>query len=138
MLTFTISDNGAGISSDELEKIFDRFYRTEETERYSKGFGIGLAFSKSLIDSMKGHIDVKSEPNVCTSFKVALPYQNKPDTIEKKNINNFYEFPIDSTETLEPRKIDIDLPTLLVIDDEIDFRIFLSFIILNNFLKSQQ
>ena len=126
MLTFTVSDNGTGISPKELDKIFDRFYCTEETENYSKGFGIGLAFSKSLVDSMNGHIDVKSEPNVSTSFKVTLPYKNKPDIIDKRNTNDFYELPIDRIETTESKEFDIELPTLLIIDDEIDFRIFLS------------
>ena len=69
--TLEISDTGKGIGQEEIDRIFDRFYRVEGTE--AKGSGIGLALTKELIDLYNGQISVHSEKGRGTTFKVRLP-----------------------------------------------------------------
>lgn len=69
-----VEDNGDGIPKNQLELIFDRFYQIKsESSTGSKGSGIGLALTKSLIESHKGTIEVSSEPNKGSVFSVQLP-----------------------------------------------------------------
>lgn len=63
-----ITDNGAGMSKETVEQIFKPFY----TDKH-KGTGLGLAITKNIIDSHNGEIIVTSEPNVGTTFSIALP-----------------------------------------------------------------
>lgn len=66
-----IADNGCGIPEEHLEKIFDPFFTTKEV---GKGTGQGLAIARSMVvDKHGGSIDVMSEPNVGTQFRLRLP-----------------------------------------------------------------
>lgn len=69
-----LTDTGFGISSDELELIFTRFYRTKDKNtREIQGTGLGLAIVKSIIESHHGKISVTSEVGSGTTFTVLLP-----------------------------------------------------------------
>jgi two-component system, OmpR family, phosphate regulon sensor histidine kinase PhoR len=69
-----IIDNGFGIASKHIEKIFERFYRVkDENTRYITGTGLGLPIVKGLVDSLKGSISVKSKPGEGSTFTVFLP-----------------------------------------------------------------
>ncbi len=69
----TVEDTGIGIPADELERIFDRFYRTDASRsRATGGFGLGLSISRDLIQAMGGSIEVKSEPGTGSRFTVKL------------------------------------------------------------------
>jgi len=70
-LVFEITDSGKGIDPSEIKKIFDRFYRGESNEEI--GTGIGLSFTKEMVDLHGGKITVSSTKNEGTSFKVVLP-----------------------------------------------------------------
>ena len=78
-ITITISNYGAGISTEELPYIFDKFRRGQGvTDRAVPGTGLGLALVKYLVDHLNGKIDVSSEmtdnPGVfLTTFVVTLP-----------------------------------------------------------------
>lgn len=72
-LILKISDNGTGISEEDLDKIFDRFFRSEShRSRKHGGYGLGLSIVKSIIDAHKGTIDVKSSLGNGTTFYVYL------------------------------------------------------------------
>ena len=71
-LELTVTDTGKGIPTAALPFIFDRFYQTEHHPSLS-GSGIGLAFTKELVDLLSGTIEVNSEINKGTSFIVRLP-----------------------------------------------------------------
>lgn len=66
-----ISDNGRGISENEIEKIFDLHYRS--TYDGISGSGLGLYIVKNIVENLGGKISVKSEINKGTKFKIKLP-----------------------------------------------------------------
>jgi len=73
-LQVEVKDDGFGIESRHLEKIFDRFYRVKtEKTRYITGTGLGLPIVKGLVDSLDGRISVESTPDQGTTFTVLLP-----------------------------------------------------------------
>ena len=71
---FSIKDNGPGISSRHISRIFDRFYRSDSsrTRKYG-GAGLGLAISKSIVEVHGGSISVASQEGDGCMFQVWLP-----------------------------------------------------------------
>ena len=69
-LFIKIEDNGSGIPSENLEKIFLPFFTTKG----STGTGLGLAMTKKVIEDMSGKIFVESEEGIGTSFIINLPF----------------------------------------------------------------
>lgn len=72
-LALAVSDSGQGMTPDETEHAFDRFYRGEEGGARPAGTGLGLAIVKSLVELHKGEIEVESEPGKGSTFTVRLP-----------------------------------------------------------------
>jgi signal transduction histidine kinase len=73
-VVFTVADTGAGIGSDELPYIFDRFYRADKSRtRATGGAGLGLSIAKSLVEALGGCIRVESEPGEGTSLSFTIP-----------------------------------------------------------------
>jgi signal transduction histidine kinase len=69
-----VHDTGPGIPTDEMEKIFDKFYQiTDEGGQKPKGTGLGLAISKRLVELHGGKIWVESKPNRGSTFYFTLP-----------------------------------------------------------------
>ena len=76
MLSITVWDTGAGMTRQDKERIFERFYRAAEQHNAgTKGIGIGLSLVKELVSLMKGTITVESEPGSGTAFTVQLVLQ---------------------------------------------------------------
>lgn len=75
---FYFSDNGSGIASCDLEKIFLNEQTLDKTDRYgNKGTGIGLAHVKNIIESAGGNIFVESVLKSGTEFKIRFPQQSR-------------------------------------------------------------
>ncbi len=69
-----VEDTGVGIPTEELPKIFDKFYRVKHPKtRQVIGTGLGLAIVKGVVDAHQGSIQVESIPDAGTTFKVLLP-----------------------------------------------------------------
>jgi two-component system phosphate regulon sensor histidine kinase PhoR len=72
--TISIKDNGAGIEPSEQKKIFKKFYRVQNGNVHNaKGLGLGLYFTKKVIDHHHGRIEVHSVHGIGTEFKIELP-----------------------------------------------------------------
>ena len=70
----TVSDTGIGIREDELERIFERFYRSDDSRvRDQSGTGLGLAISRSLVELHGGRLWVKSQIGEGSTFGFTLP-----------------------------------------------------------------
>ncbi|MDC8004128.1 response regulator [Aureisphaera galaxeae] len=71
-VVLTLSDTGKGISEEDLPYIFDRYYKTFDTES-NLGNGIGMALTKELVELLDGSISVESNILKGTTFKITLP-----------------------------------------------------------------
>ena len=69
-----VVDTGIGISEEDIEQIFEKFYRikTEQTRRIS-GSGLGLSIVKGIVEAHSGAVHVESEVGNGTTFIVSLP-----------------------------------------------------------------
>ena len=77
-----VEDTGLGIGPEEIEHLFDRFYRgTHANAGQTKGVGLGLAISKAIVEAHGGEIEVESDPGRGSNFRVHLPME-KTETID--------------------------------------------------------
>jgi len=71
---FKISDNGIGIKKEFQQKVFENFFRVPTGDLHTvKGFGLGLAYIKKIVEMHSGTIHLESEINEGTSFTITLP-----------------------------------------------------------------
>jgi len=72
-LSLTVSDTGIGIPEEELEHVFERFYRTDASRaRHTGGFGLGLSIARDLVQAMGGAIVAERVPSGGSRFRVTL------------------------------------------------------------------
>jgi len=74
-IKITVVDTGIGISEDDVERIFERFYRVDKSKTNSDGFGLGLSIVKALLESIDASIDVESALGKGTTVAVLIPYK---------------------------------------------------------------
>jgi signal transduction histidine kinase len=67
-----VSDQGVGILPSDLGKIWDRLYRADKS-RSQRGLGLGLSLVKAIVEAHHGRVEVSSQPNRGSVFKVYLP-----------------------------------------------------------------
>ncbi|MFC6616809.1 sensor histidine kinase [Deinococcus radiophilus] len=82
----SVRDNGPGIAPDQLEKLFDRFYRLEDSRSRDRGgAGLGLSIARSIVEAHKGRIWLESQAGQGTQAYVELPIGNIP-TLDEEDI----------------------------------------------------
>jgi len=70
---FTVADTGVGISGEDLPRIFERFYKVEQSRRGS-GTGLGLSIARHLVEAHGGKIWAESEPGKGSKFSIIIPF----------------------------------------------------------------
>jgi DNA-binding response OmpR family regulator len=140
-LKIKFSDTGKGITPEQLDHLFDRFNSTSK----KNSTGIGLSFSKRLIEIHKGEMLVTSKPGLGSEFTICLPLHDVYSDDEKASS-------IGVEATVDWKKIDIDLRQdltdnlqkiksqfekeeliALVVDDNFEVRQFISDLLKNDF-----
>ena len=73
-----VQDTGIGIPPEAVSRIFDRFYRADESRaRATGGTGLGLSIAKWIVDRHRGHLDVLSREDLGTRISIMIPALNK-------------------------------------------------------------
>lgn len=77
-IVIAVQDHGLGMSRESVQKIFERFYRVPTGNLHDvKGFGLGLAYVKTMVEAHGGTVSVKSELKKGSTFEIFLPYGAK-------------------------------------------------------------
>jgi signal transduction histidine kinase/ligand-binding sensor domain-containing protein/DNA-binding response OmpR family regulator len=132
-IQITVADTGRGISPNDLEKIFGRFYQASNSANsLQKGSGIGLHLSQTLIELHHGKIWAKSEINKGTSFTLQFPRSKESYTKHEISKETYYKqaqenlrllAEVDSFD-IEPvtTKVQKHKYTVLIVEDDYDIR----------------
>ncbi|MFW6161981.1 MAG: sensor histidine kinase, partial [Planctomycetota bacterium] len=74
-----VSDTGVGVPEDEVDRIFDRFYRVDRSRsRHTGGSGLGLSIARWIAEAHRGRVEVQSAEGAGTTFTVILPLHGVP------------------------------------------------------------
>ena len=68
-----VKDKGIGMTQEEIQKVFEPFFRSEKAGSISDGLGLGLSMSSGIIRLHKGEITIDSEPDKGSTFSITLP-----------------------------------------------------------------
>ncbi|MGH7903996.1 MAG: sensor histidine kinase [Candidatus Dormibacteraceae bacterium] len=72
-VVLTVADTGAGIPQEDLERVFERFYRTDASRsRNTGGFGLGLSIARDLVEAMGGSLHATSRVGLGSTFWISL------------------------------------------------------------------
>jgi signal transduction histidine kinase/ligand-binding sensor domain-containing protein/DNA-binding response OmpR family regulator len=147
LCVFSIQDAGAGIEANDIDRIFDRFYRGRQTDASNiSGSGIGLSFVKELTELHNGKIYAASELGKGSVFTVEIPLSNLSQNSQNSQ-NNASDLmflngnnKIDNALNVDTMKSDnevadnkIELPIILVVEDDADVQNYVCDILSPNY-----
>jgi DNA-binding response OmpR family regulator/anti-sigma regulatory factor (Ser/Thr protein kinase) len=124
-LKVVVADTGTGMTADDLQHIFERFYQVDKV--HAKGSGIGLALVKAFVNLHDGVITANSEPGKGSTFTVVIPIRHVDvaESVATKAIDTTVVdtelAPIEAPEV----EIDSDKLCVLAIDDNADIRAYI-------------
>ncbi|NTW23842.1 MAG: PAS domain S-box protein, partial [Lentimicrobium sp.] len=109
-LEFYVKDSGAGIQSDKLELIFERFRQgSEQLSRNYEGAGLGLSISRAYVEMLGGRIWVESMAGIGSTFSFSIPFKRSGNLLKSSSFELIVN---DKNQSLRPLKI------LIAEDDE--------------------
>jgi signal transduction histidine kinase/DNA-binding response OmpR family regulator/ligand-binding sensor domain-containing protein len=123
-----VRDNGIGIESWHLEKVFNRFYQVPSTGGQLGGSGIGLAFVKNIIELHNGTISVESEAGKGATFRIRLPIRQttgKSPDITTDNLQMDEALVAALPQTVKGGASS-SKQSILIVDDNDDIRVYLA------------
>lgn len=136
-LQILVSDNGVGISKENLDRIFENYFQADPHSNI-RGSGIGLALTKRLVNLHKGRIDVQSSLDQGSTFKVLIDVSEKSysndekshEIVDKEYLKN-YNFITIENDVVEKvnillKNFNDSVKTLLIVDDNDEMRKFMS------------
>jgi signal transduction histidine kinase/ligand-binding sensor domain-containing protein/CheY-like chemotaxis protein len=139
LIYICVNDNGIGVSTDELEKIFNRFYQSRKGTKYpvygQSGTGIGLFLCKNIIEKHGGEIFAKNNHLSGTSFRIILPLEEGVPVREVKDLQQVGEDvqEVKNNVDLSRSKQKIPSITILVVEDNRDMRKFIRSILVKEY-----
>jgi signal transduction histidine kinase len=77
LISFTVRDTGVGIETDEIDQIFEPFYRSSLETRFPQGMGLGLSIAREIVNAHGGQLNVKSNRGQGSLFEILLPVAAK-------------------------------------------------------------
>ncbi|GHT76262.1 hypothetical protein FACS189463_1010 [Bacteroidia bacterium] len=130
-LYISVNDNGCGISEEDRERIFERFYQSKQrpvnTLYGQSGTGIGLFLCKRLTELMEGEICVKNNAGKGANFRLLLPLREETQPTETTDNTTEEDALFDNFDPEQEAEILFEQgkPTLLIIEDSIDMLTFI-------------
>ncbi|MBR1940762.1 MAG: response regulator [Bacteroidaceae bacterium] len=117
-----VSNDGASIPTSDVDKIFEPFYRSEETS-YLQGSGLGLSLTKFLVTLHNGEIHLVESNKEKTTFRLSLPIHQSNKYIGKhdeKGMNH------DLIESHKEKSLNPKLHTILVVEDDKEMNLYIT------------
>lgn len=127
ILEIKVSDTGIGISDSDKEHIFDRFYQSDNKnieQQESTGSGIGLSLVRDFVQLHEGTVDVFDNIGKGSVFVVHIPIKHVTNTIPEETEERKV---VPDMESIENSDENGNLPLLLIVDDNEDFRTYLKY-----------
>jgi len=135
----SVSDSGKGIPKEQISRVFERFFHSSEKGKEWQSAGIGLSFSKSIVEMHNGNIDVESDQGKGSVFTVTVPLLNTTQALPPEDSDNetkkhhitpgldsviFDEIEIRTESIAEHEDIDKEF-SILIAEDNPDLRKFI-------------
>ncbi len=76
-VVLTVEDRGIGLTEEEAEQVFTRFYRGDSAKRHTQGSGLGLPVAKAIVEAHEGSISLRGKPEQGTLAEVILPIERE-------------------------------------------------------------
>lgn len=127
-ISISVEDTGIGIPESEQDRIFDYYYKAENSFGSPFGLGIGLALIKEICMTFGGRISMESNINVGSCFTVSFPKSSKRLYFEDKKFNETIPLIKHSFSTPQLLEYNNSLETILIVEDNEE----LSSLLINN------
>ncbi|PHN05471.1 hybrid sensor histidine kinase/response regulator transcription factor [Flavilitoribacter nigricans] len=132
-LVLEVQDNGIGIRKKDVPHLFNRFYQADQRENKAGGSGIGLALSKEVAEAMGADIRVESEWREGSTFYFEFPYREVMGVISEMVDLPSAERPVRLESILPAAGSALDLPRIMVVEDNQQLRDYLQLILSDSY-----
>lgn len=132
-LTISVQDNGIGVLEQDIQRVFDRFDQSKNDITKSQGSGIGLSFTKSILDAHNFKISLSSIPNKSTIFTIHIPKKaiNKVITSTTAELESNLKIKPKELEKIEKRsQRNTNKKRILIVEDNKEVRSYLKTVLI--------